>query len=111
MSVSTAAGARAVPESLPIVPPRTDAAHLNNPPPEYPTLSRRVGEQGRVLLNVYILADGSVGQIELRQTSGYERLDKAAVDTVRNWRYVPAHRGSEAIAYWYIQPITFSLDN
>lgn len=90
--------------------PRTDAAHLNNPAPHYPALSRRLGEQGRVLLDIYILPDGTVGDIKLNTSSGYPRLDKAALDAVRSWRFVPAKRGDEPIPYWYVQPVTFSLD-
>lgn len=99
------------PSSVPIIPPRTDAAHLDNPAPKYPVVSRRLGEQGRVLLDVYILPDGSVGEIKLKRSSGYARLDEAGLDAVRRWRYVPAHRGNEPIPYWYVQPVTFSLDS
>lgn len=94
----------------PILPPHTDAAHLDNPVPEYPRLSRRFGEEGRVQLDVHILPDGSVGEIAIRTSSGFPRLDAAALETVRRWRYVPARRGSEPISYWYVQPITFSLE-
>lgn len=94
----------------PVVPPRADAAHLNNPVPVYPPISRRLGEQGWVQLDVYILADGTVGEIKLKRSSGYARLDQAALEAVRNWRYQPARRGNEAIAFWYVQPLTFSLD-
>ena len=100
--------AAAAPE--PVVPPHADAAHLNNPAPAYPPISRRLGEQGRVQLDVYILADGSVGEIKLKRSSGYPRLDRAALDAVRQWRYQPARRGSEAIPFWYVQPLSFSLD-
>jgi protein TonB len=99
---------KAVPE--PVVPPRSDAAHLNNPAPAYPPISRRLGEQGRVQLDVYILADGSVGEVKLKRSSGYPRLDQAALEAVRQWRYQPARRGSEAIPFWYVQPLTFSQD-
>jgi len=96
--------------SAPLSMPRTDAAHLNNPKPVYPSLSRRMGEQGRVLLSVYILPDGSVGDIRVKQSSGFGRLDQAALDAVKRWRYIPARRGNEPIPYWYVQPISFSLD-
>jgi protein TonB len=82
---------------------------LNNPAPAYPAASRRLGEQGRVLLDVYIQPDGRVGEIRVKQSSGYPRLDEAALDAVRRWRYVPARRGNEPIALWYVQPISFSL--
>lgn len=93
-----------------VTPPRTDAAQLSNPAPIYPPLSRRMKEQGRVLFDVHILADGSVGEIKLKRSSGYSRLDEAGMEAVRRWRYVPARRGSEAIPYWYVQAIAFSLD-
>jgi protein TonB len=94
---------------MPVTPPRSDAAALNNPPPPYPRLARTLGEQGRVLLDVYILADGSVGQVKLHRSSGYARLDQAAIDAVRGWHYIPAKRGGVPIPYWYVQPIDFEL--
>lgn len=97
------------PAEAPVTPPRVDASHLNNPAPQYPSLSRRMREEGRVLLDVHILPDGSVGEVRLRTTSGFRRLDDAAIAAVQRWRYVPARQGEKAIAYWYVQPIVFSL--
>lgn len=94
-----------------IIPPRSDAAHLNNPAPSYPSMSRRLAEQGRVILDVYILANGQVGELRIKQSSGFKRLDDAAMQAVKKWQYVPAHRGSEAIPFWYIQPLSFSLNS
>lgn len=93
----------------PVVLPRSDAAHLNNPAPAYPSMSRRMGEQGQVQLDVYILPDGSVGEIKLRRSSGHARLDQAALDAVRHWRYQPARRGDQPIPWWYVQPVLFTL--
>ncbi|WP_269530762.1 energy transducer TonB [Chitinimonas sp. BJYL2] len=93
----------------PIVPPRSDAAHLNNPPPSYPGLSRKLGEEGRVMLLVFIQPDGKVSEVRLKQSSGFERLDQAAMDAVKRWRYVPARQGDTAIAFWYAQPVDFAL--
>lgn len=93
----------------PMTPPRADASFLNNPAPAYPPLSRRLREQGRVLMDVYILADGRVGQINLKRSSGYARLDEAALNAVRRWRYVPAKRGNDPIDYWHVQPLDFEL--
>lgn len=94
-----------------VTPPRSDAAHLNNPPPPYPPLSRRLHEEGRVVLDVYILADGRVGETRLRRSSGHPRLDEVALEAVRRWRYVPARRGDEPIPFWYVQPVDFRLDS
>jgi protein TonB len=93
-----------------VIPPRSDASGLNNPNPTYPAMSRRLAEQGKVLLEVLILANGTVGEIKLKQSSGFKRLDDAALQTVKQWRFQPAKRGNQAIDYWYIQPISFSLD-
>lgn len=99
------------PEPPRVTPPRVDASQLDNPKPDYPPVSRRLREQGEVLLDVYILPDGSVGEIRLKRSSGHARLDRSALEAVRRWRYVPASRGGEPIPYWYIQPIAFLLNN
>lgn len=110
VAASLAAAEPPPPAQVPVTPPRTDASHLNNPAPVYPPLSRRLGEQGHVLFDVYILPDGAVGEIRLKRSSGFARLDEAARLAVRQWRYVPARRGDEPIPYWYVQPVVFSLE-
>jgi protein TonB len=77
--------------------------------PVYPAVSRRLREQGRVLFDVYILPDGTVGEIKLKRSSGFARLDEVALEAVRQWRYVPAKRGDQPIPFWYVQPIDFSM--
>ncbi|MCK6375782.1 energy transducer TonB [Zoogloea sp.] len=114
-AVAQAAPPAAAPEAkqpaAPVTPPRADAAMLNNPAPAYPAQSRRLHEEGRVLFDVYILPNGSVGQIKLKRSSGFPRLDDAALEAIRRWRYVPAKRGDEPIPYWYVQPLDFQLDS
>lgn len=100
--------APAVPE--PVEPPRFDMAYLRNPAPSYPPVSRRMGEQGRVILRVLVSARGDPEDVEVRTSSGSDRLDRAAMDAVRRWRFAPAHRGAEAIAAWALVPILFQLD-
>ena len=90
--------------------PSLHADYLNNPAPAYPTQSRQLGEQGKVLLRVLVKADGSVEQVNLRKSSGYDRLDSTALETVKQWRFVPAKRADQAIAAWVIVPISFSLE-
>ncbi|MBM4181948.1 MAG: energy transducer TonB [Betaproteobacteria bacterium] len=92
-----------------VVSPRFDADYLHNPAPAYPALSRRMGEQGRVLLRVYVHADGSPGQVEIRESCGFERLDRAARDTVARWRFAPARQGERAVAAWVLVPVSFNL--
>lgn len=93
----------------PVVPPRFDADYLDNPAPAYPALSRRMGEHGRVLLRVYVGPDGQAAQVEVRESSGFERLDKAARETVQRWRFVPARQGDKGVAAWVQVPISFSI--
>lgn len=97
------------PDAQPVVPPVFDADYLHNPSPAYPALSRRLHEQGTVLLRVYVNADGSADRIEVRASSGHERLDRAARDVVGHWRFTPALRGDTPVAAWVLVPISFSL--
>lgn len=88
---------------------RFDVAYLNNPAPAYPALSRRLSEEGRVLLRVFVTADGRAQEVRLEGSSGYARLDSAAQDAVARWRFVPARRGDDTVATWVLVPISFSL--
>jgi len=93
----------------PLVLPRSDAAYLQNPAPAYPVLSRRAGEQGKVLVRVVVRPDGAPETVELRQSSGAVRLDEAALAAVRKWRFVPARRGDMPVTAAVIVPVVFSL--
>ena len=90
---------------------RFDADYLHNPKPVYPALSRRMGEEGRVLLRVLVSPQGTPVEINLKQSSGFPRLDAAANEAVAKWRFVPAKRGDEAVEAWVIVPISFSLQS
>ena len=91
--------------------PRFDADYLHNPAPAYPAMARRNGEEGRVQLSVRVSAQGRAEQVEVRHSSGYARLDEAALATVRQWRFVPARRGEEAVAASVLVPIVFRLES
>jgi protein TonB len=78
--------------------------------PAYPPVSKRLGEQGRVVVNVYVLADGRVGDVKVLQSSGYERLDAAALAHVRrDWRFDPARADGEPVAAWGAFGVTFQI--
>ena len=96
-------------EAPPLSLPSERAAYLNNPPPAYPAISRRLGEQGRVVIRVYIDERGMPVEAHWAQRSGYSRLDQAAMDAVMAWRYVPAKRGEVPVAMWFNVPIAFDL--
>lgn len=90
--------------------PSTNADYLQNPVPPYPAISKRLGEQGKVVLRVLIAPDGTAREAEFVQRSGYERLDEAARTTVLKWRYVPGKRGGVPEAMWFNVPINFVLE-
>ncbi|MCZ7653034.1 MAG: energy transducer TonB [Rhodocyclaceae bacterium] len=79
------------------------------PEPAYPVSSRRRGEEGRVMLRVFVDAQGRAAKVEVQESSGHNRLDESAVTAVARWRFVPARRGSEPLAAWVRVPIVFSL--
>jgi protein TonB len=92
-----------------VVPPRVDARAHANLPPAYPYRSRRFGEEGTVMLAVRISDTGRVEAVSVKQSSGHRRLDRAALRAVKGWRYQPATRGGDPIAYDYLQPVVFKL--
>ena len=111
-----------VPEVLPPAPvaeapkpappraPARPADYLDNPKPPYPALSKRLGEEGVVSLRILVNPDGSVSKLELVQSSGYQRLDKSAIETVQaSWKFEPARQGGEPVTGWVIVPIQFTL--
>jgi len=91
--------------------PTTVADYQAKSPPVYPAMSKRMGEQGRVVLRVLIGADGVPQQAEVQQSSGHGRLDRAAVEAVMRWRYVPGKRGGVPETMWFQVPIEFKLEN
>lgn len=93
----------------PLVEARFDANYLSNPKPPYPSASRRLSEAGTVYLRVHVSAEGHAHKVEVKTSSGFPRLDQSALETVAQWRFVPAKRGSTAVTSWVVVPIVFSL--
>ena len=91
-------------------PPRFDLAYLRNPPPPYPPLSRRMKEEGRVVLRVRVDPKGEVEEVEIAASSGHPRLDQAALAAVRHWRFSPARSGERTVPGWALVPVTFQLE-
>lgn len=105
---ATAPQSKQAPE--PVVLPSSHADYLHNPTPAYPRMSRRLGEQGTVVVKVMINTEGRAEKAEIRTSSGYRRLDETALETVLRWRYVPGTRNGVAEAMWFNVPIRFVLD-
>ena len=100
----------AVPPAEPVTQPRFDADYLKNPAPPYPPLSRRMGEEGKVILRVVVTPQGSAESVDVKTSSCSTRLDEAAQKSVRNWRFIPAKRGDTAIQSAVLVPIIFKLE-
>lgn len=113
--VAPAPPAPAAPPPAPPAPPRvelpsSDADYLQNPKPPYPMMSKKLSEQGGVIMRVLIGADGLPQKAEIRKSSGFVRLDESAATTVMKWRYVPGKRAGVAAAMWFNVPINFVLE-
>jgi protein TonB len=78
--------------------------------PEYPPSSRRAGETGTVILEVYVLENGHAGDVRVKQSSGFPKLDEAAVREVkRSWRLQPGTENGKPVAMWGQFAVTFKL--
>jgi len=105
-----APAAPAPPAAVRVELPSSSADYLNNTPPPYPPLSKRLGEQGKVVVRVFIDTDGTATQAEVRTSSGYDRLDQTALKTVQAWKYLPGKVNGEPRAMWFNVPINFVLE-
>lgn len=85
--------------------------YLKNLEREYPLAARRRGQQGTVLLNVTVNAMGHVTEISLKESSGFELLDQAALRAVRMWEFEPARVGSQRVESRLEVPVRFKLTN
>lgn len=82
---------------------------LSFTPPSYPLESRRNMEEGTVTLGLLVGTDGRVAEITVANSSGFPRLDKAALEAVRKWRWTPMMRGGEAVMLRGFLKIPFGL--
>ena len=77
--------------------------------PRYPRVSRKRGERGRVLVRVFINRDGSSEKVEIEQSSGFNRLDQAAMESAKRCRFVPAKRNGKSVKTLATIPYTFTF--
>ncbi len=108
--------AKAPPKAAPIredviESPRFGVSYLNNPAPDYPAMSRRAGEEGRVVMKVLVSAEGLAEDVQIEKTSGSDRLDNAAVNAVKRWRFIPAKKNNQPLSAYVLVPMKFSLDS
>jgi len=108
-----APGAGPVPQE-PVVPAIVPSTPLQAAgaltPPVYPAISIKLEEQGTVQLMIYVLPNGQVGDVRIARSSGFPRLDQAAMAAARRgWRFKPATSGGGPMAAWGRYAVTFSL--
>ncbi len=116
---ATAAAAAAVPVAVraaaaaarPVDIPPSAIQYLQLPDVVYPALSRRRREIGLVIVSTLVDTDGRVVQTQIFQSSGFERLDDAAIAAVRKARFKPYMQSGQAATGWARIPIRFELDN
>ena len=91
-------------------PPSTQGRGARISQPEYPPASRRAGEEGTVTLQVFVLDSGRAGEVKVAKSSGFPKLDEAAVNEVkRNWRFVPGKEDGKPVSMWHTFAVTFKL--
>ena len=77
--------------------------------PTYPSASRRAGEQGVAVFSVLVDPSGHPQTVKVQNSSGYDRLDQAAMEAIRHWTFNPAVRESQKVAAWTSVRVKFQL--
>ncbi len=85
------------------------AEYIHPPRPEYPALSRRLGEEGKVVLRILINEKGQPEQVEVEKSSGSSRLDSAACQAALRALFKPHIEDGKPIAVYALVPIGFKL--
>lgn len=89
--------------------PVFNAAYLNNPAPIYPLSAKRKSIQGKVFIDVVVKTDGTPDRVFVSHTSGSEALDEAALEAVKQWKFIPARRGGQFVQANVIVPVEFKI--
>jgi len=110
MAAAPAAAPPAPPVPVAVELPSSDARYLQNPKPRYPPISHRLGEQGTVQIQVLVSDKGVAKDARIQSSSGFFRLDNAALSSVLTWRFVPGKRAGVAESMWFTVPITFGIE-
>ncbi|MEQ9175811.1 MAG: TonB family protein, partial [Alphaproteobacteria bacterium] len=84
-------------------------AQLNNRKPHYPLSARRRNQEGRVVLEAEVTASGSSTAVQIVQSSGVAALDQAAMEAVRDWRFLPGRRDGVPVTASVSIPVVFRL--
>ena len=78
-------------------------------PVVYPPAAQRAGEEGTVIVRVFVSESGRPQRANIAKSSGFEDLDTAAIETTMNWRFVPAIRGGSTVSDWASVQVVYKL--
>ncbi|MEY4506990.1 MAG: hypothetical protein RL297_1568 [Pseudomonadota bacterium] len=108
--VPAAAQVAEVPQTSAVALPSSRLHQDYNPRPPYPALSKRLGEQGQVVIKVWVNINGEVTEGSVKTSSGFGRLDAIALSTVLRWRFAPGSVNGVPQAMWVNVPVRFVLE-
>ena len=101
----------APPVAKPTTAPKGDPRRANSKP-DYPAASKRLGESGAVVLAMLIGEDGKVMEAKVDSSSGFQRLDEAALkEALRHWRFLPGTEDGKPKAMWHKVRVVFNLED
>ncbi len=83
--------------------------YRRNPPPKYPRRARWKGYEGTVVLDVLVDESGTVKDLKVFESSGYELLDKSALTSVQKWLFTPGTKDGNPIGVWVRIPVRYKL--
>lgn len=89
----------------------TTISIISNPTLKYPLQSKRLGEEGTVVLRILVKRDGTLGGVVIKSSSGFERLDQAAIKAVNLYKFLPAIANGQPVDEWYQVPFVFKLSD
>jgi protein TonB len=90
---------------------RTDAVGIFCQAPAYPRGSIRLEEEGEVSLSFVVGVDGNVVKVDILKSSGFKRLDDAAIQQIYKWQFKPALVDGKPIEQTKTKRMKFSLSN
>lgn len=91
--------------------PEIDPRYKRRFQPDYPPTSRRLGEEGSVIVQVLVGADGKVSDGKIQKSSGFPRLDEAALKhALRAWRFTPGTEDGKPVSVWHSVKVTFRIE-
>ena len=91
--------------------PEIDPRYKRRFQPDYPPTSRRLGEEGSVIVQVLVDPEGKVSDGKIQTSSGFPRLDEAALKhALRAWRFTPGTEDGKPVSVWHSVKVTFRIE-